>query len=146
MNSRNKNKNRKDAGTYFGLPHAVMDSPNYMQLSAKSVKLLNDIGRQFHGFNNGDLCATYSLMQKRGWVSKNTLEEALNELLHYGLILLSRQGGRHRASLYALTWHPINECKNKLDINKTKISPGIWKQNCDVFVPKRLLKKHKHCP
>ena len=141
MVSRLKAKGRKDAGSHFGLPHAVMDCPNYLRLSTKAVKLLNDIGRQYNGFNNGDLCATFSLMKKRGWISKSTLNEALYELLHYGLILLSRQGGRHRASLYALTWQAIDECKGKLDIRATKIPPGTWKQVYDQFIPKRSSKK-----
>ncbi len=141
MVSRLKTKGRRDAGTFFGFPHAVMDSTNYLRLSTKAVKLLNDIGRQYNGFNNGDLCATFSLMKPRGWISKSTLHEALEELLHYGLILISRQGGRHKASLYALTWHPINECKGKLDIQPTTIPPGIWKENCDQYIPKRKAKK-----
>lgn len=136
-----KVKGRMNAGTYFGLPHAVMDHPNYLRLSPKAVKLLNDIGRQYNGFNNGDLCATFSLMKKRGWVSKSTLHDALEELIHYGLIMLSRQGGRHTPSLHALTWQRIDECKGKLDISATTVPPGLWKKDYVDYIPSRVLKK-----
>lgn len=141
MRSRHKAKSRRDTGTFFGLPHAVMDSPNYLRLSTKAVKLLNDIGRQYNGYNNGDLCAAYSVMQPRGWVSKGTLSEALEELLHFGLIMVSRQGGRHKATLYALTWQSIDDCNGKLDIQETSVSPGLWRNECDQFIAKRKTKK-----
>lgn len=140
MSKRSNKSNRKDAGTYFGIPHAVLDCPNYLKLSAKAVKLLNDAGRQYNGFNNGDLCVTYSMMKERGWVSKRTLAEALEELTYYSFLILCRQGGRHQASLYALSWKPIDECKGKLDIKSSRIPVGDWKINVDKFVPKRLKK------
>jgi len=124
---REKVTGRRDAGKYFGLPHAVMDSRNYLQLSAQAVKLLNDIGRQYGGFNNGDLCATWSMMEKRGWKSRNTLYKALQELLYYGLIIKSKQGGKHAPTLYALTWQSVDECKGKLDIKETIRPLGDWK-------------------
>lgn len=127
MTSRQKIKGRKESGLYFGLPHAVMDSHNYLQLSAHAVKLLNDLGRQYRGYNNGDLCATWSMMEKRGWKSRSTLFKALKDLLYYGLIIKSKQGGKHAPSLYAVTWKPIDDCKGKLDIKETIIPTGDWK-------------------
>lgn len=127
MLTRQKIKGRKERGSYFGFPHAVMDSDNYLQLSAQAVKLLNDLGRQYNGHNNGDLCATWSMMEKRGWKSRSTLYKALKELLYYGLIILSKQGGKHAPSLYALTWQAVDECKGKLDIKETVIPSGDWK-------------------
>lgn len=125
--TREKLKGRRSSGTYFGLPHAVMDSVNYLNLSAKAIRLLNDLGRQYNGKNNGDLCATWSVIKKRGWSSRSTLYKALQELLHYGLIIKSKQGGKHAPSLYALTWQSIDECKGKLDIRETITPSGEWK-------------------
>ena len=102
-----------------------MDSQNYLRFSYKAVKLLTDLGRQYNGRNNGDFCAAYSVMRKRRWRSKSTLEEALEELIYYGFITLTRQGGRNKANLYALTWWAIDECKGKLDIQETKVQPGL---------------------
>tara|TARA_R110002050_G_scaffold57423_5_gene129280 strand:+ start:200152 stop:200571 length:420 start_codon:yes stop_codon:yes gene_type:complete len=121
-----RNNNRKLKGQYFALPHAVMKSEKYIALSAHAVKLLNDLGLQYNGKNNGDLCATWSMMRRRGWKSASTLYKAIKELLAYEFIIVSRQGGRHSATLYAVTWNNIDECKGKLDISSTVAPLGNW--------------------
>ena len=133
--TRRKIMGRADSGGYLMLPHAVLASPNYRTLSAHAVKLLCDLGSQFKGGNNGDLCATWSLMHARGWKSRDTLGKALAELLHYGMIQQTRQGGLHQCSLYALTWHMIDECKGKLDCAPTRVPSGKWRQP-QVAMPK----------
>jgi hypothetical protein len=125
---RQRAKGRRVTGTYFGLPHAVMDTPNYRALSAPAVKLLNDVGRQYRGFNNGDLCITWRVMQPRGWKSRDTLYRAKTELLRAGMIELTRQGGLHCCNLYALTWQPVDECNGKLDVSATRVASSLWKQ------------------
>ena len=125
--SREKAKGRKEAGGYFALPHAVLDSPNYCALSAHAVKLLNDLGSQLRGHNNGDLSATWRILQLRGWRSRDTLTRALAELQHYGLIEKTRQGGKNLCCLYAFTWRPIDECRGKLDVSATVVPSGLWK-------------------
>jgi hypothetical protein len=123
-----RSKGRRESGTFFALPHDVMDSENYKRLSAHAQKLLLDIGRQYNGSNNGDLCCSWSVMKARGWHSKDTLDRARRDLLHHGVIMLTRQGGRGFPSLYALTWQPIDECKGKLEVNATQVAPGDWKE------------------
>lgn len=123
----NRNNNRRKQGQYFALPHAVMASTNYIKLSAHAVKLLTDLGLQYNGKNNGDLCATWSMMKMRGWKSSSTLYKAINELIGYGFICKSRQGGRHKPNLYALTWNNIDDCKGKLDISPTIAPLGTWR-------------------
>lgn len=125
--SRRKNIGRAESGGYFTQPHAVMASPNYRALSAHAVKLLNDLGLQFRGANNGDLSAAWKIMQPRGWRSRDTLGRALAELLHFGMIEKTRQGGLNHCSLYALTWLAIDECRNKLDVSATRVASGLWK-------------------
>ena len=87
------------------------------------MKLLVDIASQFNGKNNGDLTAAYSVMRERGWNSTGTLNKARKALLDAGLIQETRSGGRHRCTLYAVTWRGINECKSKLDVKPT-IAPS----------------------
>lgn len=125
--SRLKIKGRAEGGGYLRLPHAVMESPNYRALSAHAVKLLLDLGLQFRGANNGDLAAAWKLMQARGWRSRDTLGRALAELLHFGLIEKTRQGGLNQCSLFALTWLAIDECRSKLDVRATAVASGHWK-------------------
>lgn len=83
------------------------------------MKLLVDVASQFNGKNNGDLTAAWSVMRDRGWKSPGTLHKALRALLNAGLIQETRSGGRHRCTLYAVTWRGIDECKGKLDVNPT---------------------------
>lgn len=125
--SRIRMTGRKEGGSYFGLPHAVMQSPNYLALSAHAVKLLNDLGLQYRGSNGGDLSAAWKIMQPRGWRSRDTLCRALAELLYYGFIEKTRQGGLNHCSLYALTWCAIDECNGKLDVPATAVASGRWK-------------------
>ena len=104
------------------LPHAVLDSPDYINLRVSSKQLLIDIFRQHNGHNNGDLSASFKLMLARGWTSKSTLKRALDGLLESGLIIKTREGwfqGQHssRCALYAVTWLGIDECPGKdLDV------------------------------
>jgi hypothetical protein len=105
-----------------------MDHPCYNSLSHTATRLLFEFARQYNGHNNGDLCAAWKLMHVRGWRSRDTLDRAKRELLDHGLILLTRQGGRRKANLYALTWRAIDECKGKLDIGPTRVPPGDWQK------------------
>lgn len=111
---------KKGRSGYLNLPAHVINSDAYRGLDGWAVKMLVDIGAQFYGSNNGDLCAPWSILRHRGWRSKGTIDGALSSLLEAGLIEQTRQGGRNRCSLYALTWRPIDECGGKLDVKPTK--------------------------
>ena len=92
---------RREGGGFVPLPFVVIRSQSFTRLSAHAVKLLNDLLAQYKGDNNGDLCAAWTLMQPRGWKSKDTLNKALEELLAGDWLEVTRQGGRHKATLYA---------------------------------------------
>ena len=115
-------KKRMSKGQFMRLPYEVIDSLDYLSLQPSSKQLLIDIFRQHNGRNNGDLSASFKLMQARGWTSKSTLKRALDGLLESGLIIKTREGwfqGQHssRCALYAVTWLGINECPGKdLDV------------------------------
>lgn len=126
-------KGRRTKGAYISIPHRVLDSPAYVGLrptypglSHSAVHLLVDLTRQFNGFNNGDLSAAWGLMRKRGWRSRSTLAGACNQLEERGLIRKTRQGGRNKCNLYAITWNAIDECRVKLDCSPTSIPPRDW--------------------
>lgn len=129
--NRQRAKGRRESGAFVPLPCSVLAHPNFVALTPKAVKLLVDMLNQVRfkaggPINNGDLCATISLMRERGWRSKETLEEAIKELIYYGFIKLTRQGGRHQPSLYAVTWWAINECGGKLDCAETRVPSREW--------------------
>lgn len=125
--SRIKQKSRRESGSFCALPHSILESPEYATLSAKAVKCLLDIFGQFRGSNNGDLGANWKEMSKRGWKSRDTLTRALGELTESGFILKTRQGGRRKCSLYAVTWLAINECGGKLDMAPTRVATNTWR-------------------
>lgn len=109
------------------MPHCLLASHVYISLSAHAIKLLIDLLAQFKGFNNGDLCLAWTIMKKRGWKSRDTLNKARLELLDCELILVSRHGDRKRATLYALTFYAIDECNGKLDIKATERPVSTWR-------------------
>ena len=129
-----RHKGRAESGSFLSVPHAVMDSSAWKQCNGTAIKLLLDIARQFNGRNNGDLCAAASVLPG---LAPETRTRALRELRHYGLLLLTRQGGLHGTSLYALTWKPINECGDKLDVCPTVKPPGDWKGGKAPFLTPR---------
>lgn len=118
---------KRKSGSFLALPHVVLENENFVNLSSGAVKLLIDISLQYRGCNNGDLCAAYSIMQKRGWKSKKMIAQSLKELLEKEFLILTRQGGRNQPTLYAIAWRPIDECNGKLDINKTKVAPKSFR-------------------
>jgi hypothetical protein len=144
-NARWRHKGRQEGGSFAAIPHALMDSPNWQRCSGTAIKLLCELARQFNGHNNGDLCAALSVLKPRGWTSADVVSWGLRELRHYGLIVLTRQGGLHAASLYALTWHPINECSGKrLELAPTRLATGEWKEQRPAF--KRPLRNRGASP
>lgn len=114
-------------GGFSGIPRVVMDHPDYINLSGNAVKLLNELARQYRGNNNGDLTVAYSLLKHRGFGSKDTIKRARNQLVQANLIVCTREGRFINpgavCALYALSWQPIDECNNKLDIKATVTPP-----------------------
>jgi hypothetical protein len=123
-----KRKNgRAKTPSFVMLRKDIITSKQYSDLSHKAVKLLIDVLEQFNGNNNGDLCVTMSVMKKKGWVSSGTLQAAKNELVRKGWLELTRQGGRHMCSLYAISFYQIHECGGKHDRRPTTIPSNLWK-------------------
>lgn len=120
-------KAKSKAITYKGFLHLhrpLLNCCDFISLKGNSIKLLIDIASQYNGFNNGDLCASLSVMKKRGWNSNQQLSKALRELRGRNLIIQTKQGGFNIGpNLYAVTWQPIDECQGKLDIGPTTTSP-----------------------
>ena len=146
-----KVKNRRESGPFVPLPCNVLNHENYVSLSSKAKALLLDLCSQVRfkkggPINNGDLCATPSVMLERGWKSKESLGYALQELLHYQFIIISRKGDRKRCHLYAITWWAINECNGKLDIKETVVPYNFWKEAKTPWVRPRRKPKLKSVP
>lgn len=118
--------NRQASGGYMAFPHSVTGHPKFIELSPYGLKLLLDLGHQYRGSNNGDLCMTWSMMKQRRWRSQTTLNKARKELIEAGFIMITRMGGKHQAALYAITWKKIDDCKGKLDVKATTAPPALY--------------------
>lgn len=124
-----KAKGRSESGPYFGIPMAVLKSPQFAAISGRAAKALLSIGSQYRGNNNGDLSATISLMRLLGWTSKEQLGKAVSELIDAGFLIMTRRGGNRVAHLYALTFKPV-DYSDKYDdgIKPTVAAPNTWKE------------------
>jgi hypothetical protein len=105
----------------------MLKHPAFHALSGRACKALFYLASQYNGHNNGDLQATIKLARKAGWKSSANLQLAILELEHLGFVVKSRQGGRNRCNLYALTWFPVDECGGKLEIPTSRVAPNDWR-------------------
>lgn len=114
------------------LIHDYFTSQEYAALSPRAVKALVDVYCQFKGGNNGDLVASWSVMSKRGWTSKDQLGKAIAELLEHGWLEITRQGGfkggKHLPRLLAVTWLGIDYCGGKLDCKPNPVPSMAWRR------------------
>jgi hypothetical protein len=124
---------KREAGGFVALPYVVLRSLEFSNLSPFAVKALMDLLSQYRGDNNGDLCAAWTLMSKRGWRSRDSLGKGLKDLTDADFILRTRQGGRHVATLYAVTFYEVDWCGGKLDLEApTRRFMGTWRKQPGV--------------
>jgi hypothetical protein len=126
--SYSKSKKRRESDSFLALPHALINAKNFSSLSGNAVKLLIQVGGLYNGRNNGDLSATFSELQLKGWKSKETLNNALKELMYKGFIFKTRQGRFPKTcSLYALTWKNLDDSEKYDPGIKQAFKIGAWK-------------------
>lgn len=131
--TRLKAKGRRESGPFVPFPCSVLRSDNFVSMSKNGKAMLFDLCEQLRfknggASNNGDLCAAPIIMKKRGWNSNEAISFALQELLYYEFIILTRRGDRRRPHLYGITWWAINECHGKLDSGmENNIPDNGWK-------------------
>lgn len=129
-----KLEDRRSGPSFAAKPHHIFraDTKNGRPspasvLTHKATHLLDNLVAQFNGKNNGDLSAAPKITKLYGWTSQGSVDSALTELITYGFIELTRQGGRNKCSLYAVTWLAIDECGGKLDFPTTSLPSNLWK-------------------
>lgn len=105
---------------WIAVPIRFLRSRTCASLSVHASKLLLDVlaSLQSNGRGNGDISLTPSLMRKRGWTSRATLNATIHELVDANLLKPTRQGTRFSTSLFACTLYPISCNFNKLDIRQ----------------------------
>lgn len=139
---RNRAKGRRSEGTFTALPHSVFrakanhPAPTAV-LSRNSLALLIDISQQFTGKNNGDLAAAPKILAPYGWKSRGTIDDAVTELLALGFLQQTRQGGRNRCGLYAITWRGIDDGPH--DAKSDPVASQLWKPENAHLREKRFI-------
>ena len=112
---KNNGANKRSGGRYIPLETRILKHEAFIKLSPYATKLLFDLMSQFNGYNNGDLCCTWSIMKDRNWKSQSTLNEARIDLINAGFIYKTRQGGKNHCSLYALSFFGVTDRKGRFD-------------------------------
>ena len=101
----------RDGVCFANLPHVVLQSKNYIGLSANAKALLLEVVlqvKQPSTENNGKLLISRAYLSDRGWSSMDMLTKGKRELLDGGFIFETVKGHRpNKASWYAVTWHPL---------------------------------------
>lgn len=101
---------RKPSGRFSAIPHPLINSTKFQDLSGNAVKLLVQLSEQYNGSNNGDITASFNVLKDKGWKSPTTLNKALKELRELGFLVMTRQGHYPKtASLFALTWQSVDK-------------------------------------
>lgn len=118
---------RRGSGSFVALPHSLLRHENFANLSPRATKLFLDMAACYFGNNNGDFSCAWTTMKARGWKSHDQVFKAQRELEVKGFIVKTRQGGRNKCNLYALTIWSIDECKRKLDVAETRVASNAWR-------------------
>ncbi|HET8555481.1 MAG TPA: hypothetical protein VFL78_11705 [Rhodanobacteraceae bacterium] len=146
--SRKKKENRFDdidGKAAFIIPLTLLRHPNWINLSPHGNKLIMDLGRQFTGYNNGYLCASWAIMQDHGWNSPTTLHKAMLECEHYGLIVRTQHGSLNKPNLHAFTWRRIDEKPGQpLEMTPTDRPTNAWKDPRVKFVYEKPERSQSH--
>lgn len=120
---REKPPYRDPLGAHIRVYHSLMNSPAWRVLSFSGRSLYFDMRVNLTKYNNGNINATFSELQHRGWQSKTTLHKALRELEALGFIAQTRQGGiaclSRVCSLYRFTDREVFS-DDKIGIPKVK--------------------------
>ena len=126
-----KKPSKSNAITYPGFVHLhrpLLECNDVCSLSHNSFRLLVYIANQYNGRNNGDLCATLSVLRRYGFNSNDSITRGLRQLVKHNLITQTKQGGLNIGpNLYAITWQPIDECGGKLEVPHTLSPPRFFK-------------------
>ena len=125
-----KHTGRGKGHSFLRLPHFLLESQEFAELSFSAVKLLLEIARLYRGGNNGNLELVWSELKGRGWRSKATIQKARDELLDKGWIRCTRHGGKNRCSPYAITWEPIDDCGDRgLEVPPERLPSNLWRKH-----------------
>lgn len=89
-------KEKKRYPPFVMIPHKMIDSKAWQELSCYAVRVYIEIRRRYNGKNDSNLSYTYRESDKI--MSRKRFTKALKELVNNGLIDIIRSGGLYRKS------------------------------------------------
>jgi hypothetical protein len=96
---------------FVWLPHFLLDSPAWLELSTFARGLLIEVLRLYNGSNNGRLGLSVRRAAERLNCSKDTAARAFRDLQRLGFLELSIQGAFHRKTSHASEWRlTLHKC------------------------------------
>jgi len=104
-------KEKRAGGKFTGLPVVLLQSDSYLNLKPVAQKIYTFVCSQYNGSNNGDLTCTPKAMKSkyRMQVSDKTVYRSIAELVNAGVMLRTVQGGKHKASRFAVSIYAIDD-------------------------------------
>ena len=122
-------KGRKDGRLqpFAPLDRRLLDSEAFLSLSPTARALLIEVVRWLNPArsNNGVIMLLDKQMLERGF-SKDTFRRALRALTDREIVVVTKRGGRNRASYYGVTCFPIGDDAHKCQLD---IDPKKWPMN-----------------
>lgn len=111
---------------YAAIPHRIIESAAFADLTASAVQVLVLLIRQLGKDNNGQLHSARTYMSSHGIGSEHTVERAIRCLIEHGFIFRTKAGGYGLGpARYAVTWLPIG--KNREGLTHTEwFRLGAW--------------------
>lgn len=145
FNTYAKSKGRADSGSFLGIPQSVIDSTEFKSLKSTPIKLLIFIAEKYKGSNNGDLSASYDELRRLGFGQPATISNALKILQKKNFLFKTRQGGKNKCNLFAITWVPIDKPRRvgEYDIEGFKQIFKHRKKKKLVVLPRMLINTEK---
>ena len=126
--SRTRKGKRRSNKRFAYLPLEVLKSDACRTAPPSALKVLACLAAQYSGNNNGDLTLACPIAEQFGITSQRQKYAARDLLEDRGLILRTRQGGRNKCNLYAVTWWAIDYCGGKLDVRDTTVPSNDWRR------------------
>ena len=113
-------------GDFVRFPALLYKSDAYLNLKTVSQQIFMFVCTQYNGRNNGDLTCTPTAMRDkyRMKVSDKTVYRSIQELLNAGVLLRTVQGGKHKASRFAVSIFAIDDGG---DLEKETATPPTYR-------------------
>jgi len=104
----NKTGRSEGEGRFLALPHFLLHSSSYKELSCAARSVLIEIAAIYDGKNNGRIAAGVRWLAERCKIGRDTASRAIQELEDAGFIVTTEKGSfrnhAKRASEFCITW------------------------------------------